>query len=92
MRAAARPRTLVNQYHALQNSGNVRHVRKLQPEFMLSGLDEGPGVPFSQIERIQGPYPVVVDELIPAQLQAEFSQLSGHVRNEVAAAGRAPLG
>ena len=76
--AAASPWLVDNQYQALQNSGNVRLVRKLQPEQVLSGLYEGPEVLFSQVERIQGRYPVVINELIPAQLQAEFSQLSGY--------------
>ena len=78
--AAAKPWLVDNQYQALQNSGNVRLLRKLQPELVLSGLYEAPDVLFSQVERIQGRYPVVVNELLPAQLQAEFSQLSGYVR------------
>lgn len=69
-----------NQYQALQNSGNVRFLRKLQPELVLSGLYEAPDVLFSQVERIQGRYPVVVNELLTAQLRAEFSQLSGYVK------------
>ncbi len=84
--AASQPWLVDNQYQALQNSGNVRLLRKLQPELVLSGLYEAPDVLFSQVERIQGRYPVVVNELIPAQLQAEFSQLSGYVRDE-----RAPV-
>jgi len=83
---AARPWLVDNQYQALQNSGNVRLLRKLQPELVLSGLYEGPEVLFSQVERIQGRYPVVINELIPAQLQAEFSQLSLYAMGE-----RAPV-
>jgi hypothetical protein len=83
--AASVPWLVDNQYQALQNSGNVRLLRKLQPDLVLSGLYEAPEVLFSQVERIQGPYPVVVNELIPAQLQAEFSQLSGYARGERAA-------
>ena len=70
-----------NQYQALQNSGNVRLVRKLQPDLRFSGLYESPDVLFSQDERIRGPYPIVVNELIPAQLQSEFSQLKGYTRD-----------
>jgi hypothetical protein len=84
--AAARPWLVDNQFQALQNSGNVRLVRKLQPDLNLAGLYGGPAVLFSQIDRIQGPYPVVVNELVPAQLQARFSQLSGYVRGDVAPA------
>jgi hypothetical protein len=84
--AAAKPWLVDNQYQALQNSGNVRLLRKLQPDLVLSGLYEAPDVLFSQVERIQGRYPVVVNELLPAQLQAEFSQLSGYARGERAPA------
>lgn len=84
--AAARPWLVDNQYQALQNSGNVRLLRRLQPELTLSGLYEAPDVLFSQVERIQGRYPVVVNELLPAQLQAEFSQLSSYARGEKAPA------
>lgn len=82
--AGARPWLVDNQFQALQNSGNVRFVRKLQPELNLAGLYGGPAVLFSQVDRIQGTYPVVVNELIPAQLQGRFSQLSGYVVGEVA--------
>lgn len=84
--AASKPWLVDNQYQALQNSGNVRLLRRLAPDMALSGLYEGPEVLFSQVERIQGAYPVVVNELIPAQLQSEFSQLSGYALGE-----RAPV-
>jgi len=84
--AGARPWLVDNQFHALQNSGNVRLVRKLQPDLNLAGLYGGPAVLFSQIDRIQGAYPVVVNELIPAQLQVRFSQLSGYARDRKAPA------
>lgn len=84
--AASKPWLVDNQYQALQNSGNVRLLRKLQPDLVLSGLYEGPEVLFSQVERIQGPYPVVINELIPAQLQAEFSQIRGYAMGENAPA------
>ena len=79
--SSARPWLVDNQYQALQNSGNVRLVRKLQPDLRFSGLYESPDVLFSQDERIRGPYPIVVNELIPAQLQSEFSQLKGYTRD-----------
>lgn len=69
-----------NQYQALQNSGNVRLVQKLQPTLTLSGLYEGPNVLFSQVQRMQGAYPVVVNELMPAQLQAEVNPLRSYAR------------
>jgi hypothetical protein len=84
--SAARPWLVDNQYQALQNSGNVRLVRKLHPDLSLSGVYEGPDVLFSQVERIQGNYAVVVNELIPAQLQSRFSQLRGYTSGEDAPA------
>lgn len=77
----ARPWLVDNQYQALQNSGNVRLVRKLEPDLRFSGLYESPDVLFSQDERIRGPYPIVINELIPAQMQSEFSQLKGYTRD-----------
>jgi hypothetical protein len=71
----ARPWLVDNQYQALQNSGNVRLVGKLAPSLSISSVYEGPEVLFSQDERIHGAYPVVVNELIPAQLQSRFSPL-----------------
>ncbi len=82
--SSARPWLVDNQYQALQNSGNVRLMRKLQPDLVLSSVYEGPDVLFSQDERIRGTYPVVVNELIPAQLQSEFSQLKGYARDATA--------
>jgi hypothetical protein len=79
--SSARPWLVDNQYQALQNSGNVRLVRKLQPDLSLSAIYESSDVLFSQDERIRGTYPVVVNELIPAQLQSEFSQLKGYARD-----------
>jgi hypothetical protein len=79
--AASRPWLVDNQYQALQNSGNVRLVRKLQPTLELSAIYQAPDVLLSQAERIQSRYPIVVNELLPAQLQAEFSQLRGYVRS-----------
>lgn len=80
--AAATPWLVDNQFQALQNSGHVRLLRKIQPDMGLAGVYEGPQVLFSQVERIQGAYPVVVNEIIPAQMQAEFSQLSGYTRSK----------
>lgn len=79
--SSARPWLVDNQYQAMQNSGNVRLVSKLQPELSLAAIYESPDVLFSQDERIRGNYPVVVNELIPAQLQSQFSQLRGYARD-----------
>ena len=84
--SGARPWLVDNQFQALQNSGNVRLVRKLQPSLNLAGLYEGPDVLFAQIDRIQGDYPAVVNQLIPAQLQSRFSPLSSYANGVVAPA------
>jgi hypothetical protein len=70
-----------NQYQALQNSGNVRLVRRLHPTLRVGAIYEAPEVLFSQAERIQGNYPAVVNELLPAQLQPQLSSLRGYVRD-----------
>jgi hypothetical protein len=71
-----------NQFQALQNSGNVRLVRRLHPTLRVGSIYEAPEVLFSQAERIQGNYPVVVNELLPAQLQPQLSPLRGYVRDK----------
>ena len=69
-----------NQYQALQTSGNVRLVRRLLPDMQLSGVYEAPSVLYHQVDRLQGDYPVVVNELIPAQLQQSTNVLAGYAR------------
>lgn len=81
-----KPWLVDNQFQALQNSGHVRLVSKLQPDLQLAGTYGGPEVLFSQVDRIQGPYPVVVNELIPAQLQPELNQLAGYAIDQHAPA------
>jgi hypothetical protein len=66
--SGAMPWLADNQYQALQNSGNARLVDELVPGLRLAGTYEGPRVLFAQVERIQGAYPIVVNELMPAQL------------------------
>lgn len=84
--AATIPWLVDNQYQALQNSGNARLVDKLQPGLRLAGVYEGPEVLFAQVDRLQGAYPVVVHELIPAQLQPEISPLHGYFADATAPA------
>jgi hypothetical protein len=76
----SRPWIVDNQYQALQNSGNVRLVRRLLPDMPLSGLYEAPSVLYYQVDRLQGDYPVVVNELIPAQLQQRTNILANYAR------------
>lgn len=84
--SSARPWLVDNQFQAMQNSGNVRLVNKLRPDLSLAAIYESPDVLFSQDERIRGSYPVVINELLPAQLQAEFSQLRSYARDAEAPA------
>lgn len=76
--SAAMPWLADNQYQALQNSGNARLVDELIPGLSLASTYEGPRVLFAQVARIQGAYPIVVNELMPAQLQTGFSLLRGY--------------
>jgi len=78
----ALPWLVDNQYQALQNSGNVRLVRRLHSTVRVGAIYEAPEVLFSQAERIQGRYPVVVNELLPAQLQPQLNTLRGYLRDE----------
>mgnify|MGYP001304159655 CR=1 FL=1 len=78
--AAVRPWLSDNQYNALVNSGNVRLLRKLHPALDLGGLYEGPEVLFSQVQRLHGDYPRVVNELLPAQFQAETNPMRSYAR------------
>jgi hypothetical protein len=71
-----------NQYQALQNSGNVRLVRRLHSTVRVGVVYEAPEVLFSQAERIQGRYPMVVSELLPAQLQPQLNTLRSYLRDE----------
>ena len=84
--AATIPWLVDNQYQALQNSGNARLVDKLQPGLRLAGVYEGRQVLFAQVDRLQGAYPVVVHELMPAQLQPEISPLHGYFSDATAPA------
>lgn len=77
--AAATPWLNDNQFQALQNSGDLRLLRDQDLAVEIAGAYSAPEVLLSQVRRIQGNYPAVVNELIPAHLQVEFSQLSGYV-------------
>jgi hypothetical protein len=84
--SAAMPWLADNQYQSLQNSGNARLVDELVPGLSLAGTYEGPRVLFAQVERIQGAYPMVINELMPAQLQPGFSLLRGYAQGSEAPA------
>ncbi len=77
--AASTPWLSDNQFQALQNSGDLRLLRDQDLAGKIAGAYAAPEVLLSQVRRIQGNYPAVVNELIPAHLQVEFSQLSGYV-------------
>jgi hypothetical protein len=77
--AATTPWLRNNQFQAMQNSGDLRLLRDQDLAGDIAGTYAAPEVLLSQVARIQGTYPRVVNELIPAHLQAEFSQLRGYV-------------
>lgn len=82
----SRPWIVDNQYQALQNSGDVRLVSKLLPDSPISSVYEAPTVLYSQVDRLQGDYPVVVSGLIPAQLQNDTNPLAGYAKGAQAPA------
>lgn len=82
---AATPWLSENQFQALQNSGDLRLLRDQELAGGIADSYAGAEVLFSQVMRIQGAYPSVVNELIPAHLQIEFSQLSVYVPKEIRA-------
>ena len=74
----SRPWIVDNQYQALQNSGDIRLVRRLLPDSAISAIYEAPDVLYPQVDRLQGDYPVVVSGLIPAQLQNQTNPMAGY--------------
>ena len=74
----SRPWIVDNQYQALQNSGDIRLVRRLLPDSAISAIYEAPNVLFPQVDRLQGAYPVVVSGLVPAQLQNQTNPMAGY--------------
>ena len=74
----SRPWIVDNQYQALQNSGDIRLVRRLLPDSAISAIYEAPNVLYPQVDRLQGDYPVVVSGLVPAQLQNQTNPMAGY--------------
>jgi hypothetical protein len=76
--ASARGATpwLVNdRFEALRNSGNLRLLRDSKLVDSLVEAYEGPQVLYSQVERLQGTYPTVVNEIIPATMQVQWNPI-----------------
>lgn len=84
---AARPWMQDTQFRAFQNSGELRLIRNRQLADSLADVYEAPDTLFPQVERIQGSYPTVVHEMLPAQLQVDLNPLNFYVRRET----RAPV-
>ncbi len=82
--AAATPWLSDKQFQAFQNSGDLRLLRDQELAVRIASAYAAPEVLLSQVRRIQGDYPTVVNELIPAHLQAEFSQLGGYLTGQKA--------
>jgi hypothetical protein len=79
--SGATPWIVNDRFEALRNSGNLRLLRNDELSAELTGAYEGPHVLFSQVERIQGTYPTVVNELLPANLQSAFNSSRWYARN-----------
>ena len=80
----ATPWLVNDRFEALRNSGNLRLLRNEKLANELTDAYEGPHVMLTQVERIQGAYPAVVNELIPATLQSRLSATRWYTRDSSA--------
>jgi len=78
--SGATPWIVNDRFEALRNSGNLRLLRNDELAAQLTGAYEGPHVLFTQVERIQGTYPTVVNEMLPANLQSAFNSSHWYAR------------
>jgi hypothetical protein len=75
------------QFQSLRDTGDLRLLR--DPGFAsdISGAYAAPEVLLSQVARMQGNYPAVVNGLIPAYMQPEVNSMRGYMRK----AGAPPI-
>jgi hypothetical protein len=82
----ATPWLVNDRFEALRNSGNLRLLRDPQLADELVTAYEGPQVLYSQVERMQGTYPTVVNEIIPATMQVRLNLIHWYTRDSAAPA------
>jgi len=67
-----------NRFDALKNSGLLRQLGDEELADGMSSTFQAPQVLLDQVELIQGDYPVVVNEIIPATDQPELNAMRGY--------------
>jgi hypothetical protein len=82
--SGATPWLVDDRFQALRNSGNLRLLRNDELAGHLTTAYEGPHVLFAQIDRIQGTYPTVVNEMLPASLQSTVNSTRWYARGATA--------
>jgi hypothetical protein len=80
----ATPWLVNDRFEALRNSGNLRLLRDSKLVDVLVEAYEGPQVLYSQVDRLQGSYPTVVNELLPATMQVHWNPIRWYSRDSTA--------
>lgn len=80
----ATPWLVNDRFEALRNSGNLRLLRDANLVNSLVEAYEGPQVLYSQVERLQGTYPTVVNEIIPATMQVQWNPIRWYAQKSTA--------
>jgi hypothetical protein len=80
----ATPWLVNDRFEALRNSGNLRLLRDSKLVDSLVEAYEGPQVLYSQVDRLQGTYPTVVNEIMPATMQVQWNPIRWYSRESTA--------
>lgn len=80
----ATPWLVNDRFEALRNSGNLRLLRDPELADALVGAYEGPQVLYSQVEQLQGAYPTVVNQILPATMQVQWNPIRWYTRKSAA--------
>lgn len=75
---AANPWFTRNRFDAVKNSGLLRQLEDQDLADELSSTFQAPQVLLDQVELIQGDYPVVVNEIVPATEQPKLNMMRGY--------------
>jgi hypothetical protein len=82
--ASATPWLSDAQFQSLRDTGDLRLLRDPDLTSDISSAYAAPQVLLSQVARMQGDYPAVVNGLIPAYMQPEVSSMRGYLRRSIA--------
>jgi hypothetical protein len=82
--ASATPWLSDAQFQSLRDTGDLRLLRDPDLTSDISSAYAAPQVLLSQVARMQGNYPAVVNELIPAYMQPEVNSMRGYLRRSIA--------